>query len=110
MPKRRILVPERLPAVRASEYVCVSVELPKGLYAKAQEVAHTYGLSLSAWLRSLAYEHVGYEARLKPGEMVRLLAGDRPKRQGEARVVCRPAGWVAVDPGPPSPASRGRGR
>ncbi len=81
MAKRRILVPERLPAVRASEYVCVSVELPKGLHAKAQEVAHVYGLSLSAWLRSLAYEHVGYEARLKPGEMVRLLSGDRPKRQ-----------------------------
>jgi hypothetical protein len=82
MAKRRVLVSERLPALRASECVRVSVELPKGLYAKAQEVAHTYGLSLSAWLRSLAYEHVGYEARLKPGEMVRLLAGDRPKRQG----------------------------
>jgi hypothetical protein len=69
MAKRRILVPERLPAVRASEYVCVSVELPKGLHAKAQEVARAYGLSLSAWLRSLAYERVGYEARLKPGEI-----------------------------------------
>ena len=68
MAKRRVLVSERLPAVRASECVRVSVELPKGLYAKAQEVAHTYGLSLSAWLRSLAYEHVGYEARLKPAE------------------------------------------
>jgi hypothetical protein len=85
MAKRRILVPgvvpERLPPARASEEVSVSVALPRGLHAKAQEVAQAYGLSLSAWLRSLAYEHVGYEARLKPGEMVRLLSGDRPKRQ-----------------------------
>ena len=81
MAKRRILVPERLPAVRASECVHVSVELPKGLHAKAEEVAHAYGFSLSAWLRSLAYERVGYEARLKPGEMMRLLSGDRPKRK-----------------------------
>jgi len=44
------------------------VELPSGIHAKAQEVAHAYGLSLAAWLRSLLYEHVGYEARLKPGE------------------------------------------
>ena len=48
MAKRRIAVPERLPAVRASEYVHVNLELPKGLHAKAQEVAHAYGLSLSA--------------------------------------------------------------
>jgi len=81
MAKRRILVPERLPPARASEEVSLSVALPRGLHAKAQEVAHAYGLSLSAWLRSLVYEHVGYEARLKPGEMVRLLSGDRPKRQ-----------------------------
>ena len=81
MAKRRIAVPEHLPPARASEYVSVSVELPKGLHAKAEEVAHACGLSLSAWLRSLAYEHVGYEARLKPGEMARLLSGDRPKRK-----------------------------
>jgi hypothetical protein len=81
MAKRRVQVPKRLPAVRASEYVCVSVELPKGLHAKAQDVARGYGLSLSAWLRSLAYEHIGYEARLKPGEMMRLLSGDRAKRK-----------------------------
>src|SRR2546429_7748642 len=107
MSKRRVLDSERHPAVRASECVRVSVELPKGLYAKAQEVAHTYGLSLSAWLRSLAYEHVGDEARLKPGELVRLLAGDRPKRQGQARTDCRPTRWVAADRKPPSPASPG---
>src|SRR5438876_11375696 len=81
MAKRRVLVPERLPAVRASEYVCVSVELPKGLHAKAQEIAQAYGLSLSACLRSRAYEHGGLDARLKPGEMVRLLWGHRRKRQ-----------------------------
>ena len=85
MPKRRILVPgvvpERRPPARASEEVSVSVALPKGLHAKAQEVAYAYGLSLPAWLRSLAYERVGYEARLKPGEMMRLLSGDRPKRK-----------------------------
>ena len=85
MAKRRILVPgvvpERRPPARASEEVSVSVALPRGLRAKAEEVAQAYGLSLPAWLRSLVYEHVGYEARLKPGEMVRLLSGDRPKRQ-----------------------------
>ncbi len=81
MAKRRVAVREHLPPVRASESVSVSVELPKGLHAKAEEIAHEYGLSLSAWLRSLAYEHVGYEARLKPGEMTRLLSGDRPERK-----------------------------
>ncbi len=80
MAKRRGGVPERLPPVRASEYVSVSVDLPKELHAKAEEVAHAYGLSLSAWLRSLAYEHVGY-AHLKPGEMPRLLSGAEPKRK-----------------------------
>jgi hypothetical protein len=81
MAKRPIAVPERLPPARASECVSVSVELPKGLHAKAEEIAHAYGFTLSAWLRSLAYEHVGYEAGLKPRESVRLLSGDRPKRQ-----------------------------
>ena len=84
MAKRRILVPgvvpERRPPARASEEVSVSVALSRGLRAKAEQVAQAYGLSLPAWLRSLAYERVGYEARLKPGEMVRLLSGDRPKR------------------------------
>ena len=81
MAKRRMPIPERLPRVRASEYVSFSVELPKGLHAKAQEVAQAYGLSLAAWLRSLVYEHVGYEARLKPGEMMRLFSGERSKRK-----------------------------
>jgi len=85
MAKRRTLVPrvvpERLPPARAHEYVWVNVGLPKGLHAKAQQVAQAYGLSLSAWLGSLAYEHVGYEARLKRGEMARLLAEGRPRRR-----------------------------
>jgi hypothetical protein len=85
MAKRRTVVPtaipERRPAVRASRYVSVSVELPKGLYAKAAEVASGYGLSLPAWLASLVNEHVGYEARLKPGEMARLLADAKPRRK-----------------------------
>ena len=85
MAKRRTLVPsavpERHPPGRASEYVLVSVALPRGLHAKAREVAEAYGLSLSAWLRSLAYERVGYEAHLKPGEMARLLSEGRPRRK-----------------------------
>jgi hypothetical protein len=84
MRKRRTVVtrvvPKRLPAVRASRYVSVSVELPKGVYAKAAEVADGYGLSLTEWLASLVNEHVGYEARLNSGEMKRLFAEAKPRR------------------------------
>lgn len=90
MAKRRIAVRERLPPARASEYVSVSVQLPKGVHAKADEIAHAYGLSLSAWFRSLAYERIGYEAHLKPGEMARLLSGGRAEAQAMTRGDCLP--------------------